>query len=104
MPDRPDAPVITLVGDNVVMSWTAPYDQGSAITAFRVYFQRQDGDWNVDFTFCDGADPTILAAMTCEVPSDTFVSAEYNLAWGDDLYARVEAVNIYGTSLVSASS
>jgi hypothetical protein len=42
--------------------------------------------------------------MSCEVPSDTFVSAEYNLAWGEDLYARVEAVNIYGTSLFSASS
>ena len=37
IPDKPDAPVTTFDRTTVVISWTAPFEQGSAITGYRVY-------------------------------------------------------------------
>lgn len=38
MPDTPSAPVTVLDGDNVITSWVAPYNGGSPITGYRIYF------------------------------------------------------------------
>jgi hypothetical protein len=35
-PDKPVAPTTTVVGSSVQISWTAPNDRGSAITAYSV--------------------------------------------------------------------
>ena len=39
-----------------------------------------------------------MEALSCLIPSTTFVSAVYGLNWGDSVYAKVVAYNVYGPS------
>ena len=40
-------------------------------------------------------------ATTCTVPVTTLRSAPFNLDWGDSVFVKVKATNIYGDSLES---
>ena len=40
-------------------------------------------------------------ATTCSFPVSSLRSSPYSLQWGDSVYAKVFATNIYGNSLVS---
>jgi hypothetical protein len=35
-PERPEPPVISVNGDNVLINWEAPFDRGSPITGYKV--------------------------------------------------------------------
>jgi hypothetical protein len=86
----------------VVFTWSAPEDNGSAITAYQVFVQHKDGSFSEELTYCDGADITIRDATTCEVPINSLRAQPYQLDWGDSVVAKLTAVNQYGTSIVSA--
>lgn len=43
IPDQPLAPVSSVIADNVQISWTAPDQNGSPLTAYRILIQQQDG-------------------------------------------------------------
>lgn len=47
---------------------------------------------------CDGTDSTIVADAYCSVPLTVFFAAPYNVVIGDNIFAKVLAVNIYGES------
>lgn len=83
------------------MTWTAPYDGGSAILSYSVEFLHKDGvTWKEDASVCDGS----LLTLLCTIPSAYFTtSTNYNLLWGASVFARVAATNVRGTSLVSAA-
>jgi hypothetical protein len=51
-----------------------------------------------DLTHCDISAST---ATTCSVPVSSLRTTPYSLQWGDSVYAKVLATNIYGNSLVS---
>jgi hypothetical protein len=38
-PNQPDAPLTTVDGDNVIVDWTAPVDNGSPIIGYRIYLR-----------------------------------------------------------------
>lgn len=55
-PDKPDAPTTMIVGDDILIDWVAPYDNGLTITSYTVYIQKADpAFYSVDLTNCNGA-------------------------------------------------
>lgn len=43
--DKPDAPMTTINGDFVDITWTVPYNGGTAITGYKVLIQHNDGSF-----------------------------------------------------------
>jgi hypothetical protein len=37
-PDQPSAPTTSISGDNTLVTWSAPYDGGTAILSYKVEF------------------------------------------------------------------
>jgi hypothetical protein len=60
-----------------------------------------DGDYKTD-SQCDGSDPAILAASTCEVTMSTFTGSGFNLILGDLIQVKVRAINEKGAGQFSA--
>jgi hypothetical protein len=50
----PIAPVTSLDGDNVIVTWVEPINAGLPILGYRIYLRKSDGTFNIDFTYCDG--------------------------------------------------
>jgi hypothetical protein len=95
--------VTTFNRDTVKVEWTEPFDQGSPVTGYKIYFRESDGTaYSLELHDCDGQDPTIFAAKSCSVEVLTLRSAPFSLAWGTSVYANVLAINIYGESVVSS--
>ena len=79
-----------------MITWTAPFDQGSAITGYRVYIQHADGiAYSEDLTDCNRL---TTPSLTCTVPVTTLVTTPFSIAWGNSVYAKVVALNVYGPS------
>jgi len=100
---EPDAPVeptseFVRADDSVVIRWSAPYNRGSEITAYKVYIQRSDGLLSLELSSCDGSNSVIKTAALCSIPINTLKQAPFQLAWGSSVYAYVVATNIYGDS------
>lgn len=89
---------------NTVISWTAPYNGGSAITRYTVSFLESDGvTYTPSPTECLADDATIISEAKCTVPSSHFVGSPFNLVWGSSIHAKVIASNWRGESLESGS-
>ena len=103
IPDVPEAPVTSIDGLNVVVSWSTPYDGSTPITHYIVKIRQSD-----DFTFsqelsnCDGSDSTIVSTQSCSIPVSALRASPFYLSWGTMVYATVVAGNIVGDSLASA--
>lgn len=50
---------------------------------------------------CDGSNPTITANLACTVPLSKMSVAPFNLILGDSIFAKIVAINAYGSSLES---
>jgi hypothetical protein len=48
---------------------------------------------------CLGSSSTILNALTCSIPILTLRTTPYSLPWGTSVYAKVTAMNAYGSSV-----
>ena len=98
-PDVPAAPV-TSVNTNVsvTITWVAPYNGGSAITAYIVAIRQSDGT-----TFTTEAGYCNVSTTTCTVPISVLQASPYSYAWGDSVYATVSAQNLVGSSAGSPS-
>jgi hypothetical protein len=55
-PDKPASAVTEVSGHNVKISWVAPADNASAITAYTIELQSKDSVWRQPLT-CEGQDP-----------------------------------------------
>ena len=53
-------------------------------------------------TNCNGEDATIILARSCNVPYDSLTSDPFKLKYGDQVKAKVSAINKFGTSQESA--
>jgi hypothetical protein len=114
IPEVPAAPVTTVVNEKIVISWVAPFENGSVITSYRIRIKQADGSWSEDLTFCNGLDPQIVTETQCTLEafiqetgngSQTILwlqTAPYSLLLGDSITATVTATNMYGESSPSA--
>jgi hypothetical protein len=54
-PDAPFTPTTTIDGDNVIIDWITPQDNGSIILGYMIYIRESDlVTFTVDSTHCDG--------------------------------------------------
>lgn len=101
-PDQPTPPVTSFDGENVVITWQAPFNGGSAITAYTVKVRQVDEVTLTEpGTYCDGTTQTVINTRTCTIPVHVVTSSPYNLAWGQSVWATVTAHNIIGSSEMS---
>jgi hypothetical protein len=89
VPATPAAPTPTAGNGQVSLSWTAPSDNGSAITDYLVYYATSAGG---SYTlFSDGVSTTASTTVT-------------SLTNGTAYYFKIIAVNAVGNSALSAAS
>jgi hypothetical protein len=94
--------VTSAFGGNIIVSWTAPYNQGAAITSYKIMFRTSDGvSFVEDISICDGSLPDVVALRSCSISNFEFNDAPFNLLWGSSVYAIVIANNLKGSSATS---
>jgi hypothetical protein len=98
IPEIPTGVTTQIDGSRVKVSWTLPSDNGSPITAYKVYvkeigtttFTQENSD-------CDGTQSSVISNSYCHIDINTLI-ASYNLNGGDSVYVKVVAENVYGDS------
>ena len=63
-----------------------------------VQIRQLDGGYTTENTHCAGNDAQVLQDMACVVPISVLISAPYNLPYGSEIWAKVSAQNIFGSS------
>lgn len=101
-PEQPLVPVTTNSGQNIVVSWTAPVDNGAIISSYQILLRQGDLTFVEELNDCDGNDATITSSTECTIPISTFTSAPFSLNFADSVVAKVYAINVKGPSLESA--
>ena len=98
-PSKPSAPTTRVVGDSVMIKWTAPYAGGSPITSYTIKIRETD---EITFTeyipTCNGADPTVMTNLECSIPVSVLRASPFGHPWGSEIFAKVAARNIKGIS------
>lgn len=60
-PAQPDSPSTQNSGQDVIISWTAPNNHGSAISSYQILIKESDGiTFTADLASCDGSDALIV--------------------------------------------
>lgn len=104
--NKPVAPLnvqTTVAGPDVVVSWDEAVDNGSPLTAYKVFFRRSIGAYAQETIYCDGTtDSEIVALSKCNVPMIQLTQEPFNLILGDSIDVKIISVNQYGDSEYSA--
>lgn len=100
-PDQPAPPSTSVVAADVIITWTAPTDNGSPITSYRLTLGQQDSTFSQEMSYCDGSIASVINSLECTVPFAILTASPYNLQLGDSVYAKVIAINFYGESVES---
>lgn len=59
-------PVTSIVGSNVLISWSSPNNNGDPITAYLIEFLTSDGlTWATETTDCDGTTASVISSTSC---------------------------------------
>lgn len=105
-PAAPLAPVtaIDAATGGLVITWQAPNNDGSPITAYVIDIADVTSTTWSTAASCNGADPLVVAALTCTVPMSTLTAAPFNYVFGNVVYVKIAAVNAYGAGSWSAIS
>ena len=107
IPDQMEK-VVTQVNDtsgDVIISWTAPNDNSSPITAYLIeILDRAGTTWTEDSTNCDASSGDIFDSLTCVIPMSVFLATPYSLLQGDLIEVRASAYNHNGWSPVSSTN
>jgi len=110
-PDQVDASVVvvTAIGTNIQVNWTAPASNGSPITAYEVLFAESnaaDGNYTALSAYCVGTDQGVLIGRSCTFPMSQFwasnSASSINLVQGDFIQLKIRATNAAGAGNYSA--
>lgn len=84
----------------VEISWPAPNDHSSTITAYEILFMQANGDFAAELTRCDGTNTTVVSNRKCSVPMSTLRTLTARPR--DSLIrVKVRAFNAKGSGLFS---
>lgn len=100
VPERPVPPSTSVIADNVILTWTAPFDSGSPITKYLITIRQSDNSYS-ESSYCDGSLDENKQDRSCTIPLDALTSGDYILVQGDNVNAKVIAYNHYGPSAES---
>lgn len=68
-PDAPIAPTTTLSGDNIIIDWSPPDDNGVTIDGYEIKIRHNDAvTFTTELVNCDGYDATIRVTTQCTIP------------------------------------
>ncbi len=97
IPSAPATPSTIVVSNtDVEITWEAPADGGSPITAYTLATRQNDGTTLATYAGCTGTTPT------CSVTIADLQAGPFTLAWGASVYANVLAKNVVGSSAASS--
>ena len=90
----------SVVADKAIITWTAPYDNGTPITGYKVYIRKGDLTFIFNNAVCDGTTSAVVlnGLTTCTIPLSTLTAAPYSLMLGYKISSYVVAYNDYGLS------
>lgn len=100
-PATPAAPTTRRENDNIVVEWTEPANNGAALSSYTVFIGKSDLSFELETSYCDGADSTIMANTACTIPLSVLKADPFNLVQGDSVYAKLYSTNMFGDSLES---
>lgn len=84
---------------SVRITWVAPSENGSPITAYEVKILSSTPDTYYEtLGECDGSDPVVAANLYCDVAVSTLAASPFDLSRGDAIVAVARAENIVGWS------
>ena len=90
-------------GQNVHISWTAPADGASAISAYTVKILQQDGvTLTSNSYYCDGSSLVVMSNRFCEIPMSVLTFSPFSLSLGALIQATVFATNSLGKGTPSS--
>ncbi len=97
-PSKMNQPDVAYTSPGVyTISWSTPSNRGAvniAITDYEIMFMRSDGTYAEIVPDCDGSDPDIVAANSCEVPLEKFTDpSTFNLLQGERIVVKIRATN-----------
>jgi len=90
-----------VVDSNLIIDWTRPENGGSPIVGYIVKLRDNDGDYHLETKYCDGSSLGARVWTSCTIPLTLLMDAPFNLLLGDRIFAKIQAINLYGVSLES---
>jgi len=99
-PKQPTAVTTRFSSDTIIVSWSAPQDDGSLkITAYKVVLRSSDQtQFYEELSHCAGNQFGIVELRECAIPAALLATSPFNLPWGSEVVAKVSALNIKGES------
>jgi hypothetical protein len=99
IPEIPTSVTTEIDGSQVKVLWSLPSDNGSPITAYKVYIKEIGTEtYTLENTDCDGTQASVISNQYCHIDISTLI-ASYNLDGGDSVHAKVVALNLYGETV-----
>jgi hypothetical protein len=69
VPEPPTGIQTTILSENVIVSWQEQADNGSQLTAYKIYFRQAVNNYAEEPVYCDGTiDSDIVTNNVCTVP------------------------------------
>lgn len=96
--------MITIDGTFVQIDWTDTNINYAAITAYKIFIITSSGTYVENTNICDGSRSTIVTAQRCRFLMSTIWASPHTLARGSDIRAKVQSINIRGSSPLSSAS
>ncbi len=62
VPSAPSAPVTSISGANVLITWTAPYTGASRINSYSISVLASNGTYLADIAYCNGGSVIVVAS------------------------------------------
>jgi len=79
VPDKLAPPVTSLYNTTVTIVWAVtPNDHAQPVSKYAIRFRASNGSYLED-SGCPGANPTVVASLSCTMTMTKFTSAPYNL-------------------------
>jgi hypothetical protein len=85
-------------------TWTAPADNGAALTAYRLYVEAADGTMVEEALYCPSSDTSLLTNRYCNMPMAVLRSPPYSLTYGTLIKVQIQAQNLKGWSVLSPAN
>jgi hypothetical protein len=99
VPSKPSFLDVTLSGDLVEFNWEVPRDNGSALLTYKIMILTSDGvTFAREETVCASYDSYTIGIGRCQIGKSLLRGEPFNLAYGDEIQAKVIATNIVGDS------
>lgn len=54
VPEKPALPTVQNSGQDVILTWSAPYDNGTPITYYTILIKQADNTFSQETANCDG--------------------------------------------------